>query len=355
MKKLGFILFAALLLIGCREEVEAPTGLEISLCMPAGEFLTSRQRVMGDPGSTEHFELPRYAYIFVTKQVGQSYEIWQKMEVNLNDNKWKATRYSGSLSSTGDSIFVYDQPIQFLLNNDVPNGNIYAICSSFALTFNANLNTITTQDQVLNLKINVADDPADDTDGNIQQNLQNIYSTPYNYNIGNKYYCSYDCSQGKVVHVNMMLYHIAAKVDLKWNVADSVRIKAIPAQAVRLTYLEARRLYNTTAYAFRPMENELASLPTDGYNIQNIVTPTDEGLWWEGRTYFYTIPYTVSGDANHFPLQLLMRTNGDAGDGYRLTLNQYIDKTTPFVPWIRGNIVLTQPLGNAEESRTIGN
>lgn len=343
----------ALLLIGCREEVDAPNGLEISLCMPVGELMPARQRAMGDPGLTEHFELPKYAYIFVTKQDGADYIVWHKDRIELNEANWEYTRYYGSLAYEGDSIFRYTTSINYLLNNDQPTGNVYAICSNVELTFDQAFNNITTQEHVLNLKFNAADDPADDTDGDIQQNLQNIYSTPYNYTIGSKYYCSYVCASTTVTRVNMMLYHIASKVDLKWNVADSVRIKPNPADAVRLTYLGAQNLFNGWAYAFKPMENILPEMPTSGYNRPNLVN-NDEGLWWEGRTYFYAIPYRVSGQPDYLPLQLQMCTNGDNKDtqSYRLTLQQPYNNNSPFVPWLRGNIVLTKPLADKAETKT---
>ena len=120
----------ALLLIGCREEVDAPNGLEISLCMPVGELMPARQRAMGDPGLTEHFELPKYAYIFVTKQDGADYIVWHKDRIELNEANWEYTRYYGSLAYEGDSIFRYTTSITYVLNNNQPTGNVYAICSN---------------------------------------------------------------------------------------------------------------------------------------------------------------------------------------------------------------------------------
>jgi hypothetical protein len=102
------------------------------------------------------------------------------------------------------------------------------------------------------------------------------------------------------------------------------------------------------------MRNTLPALPTSGgYDRPDIVTSSDEGLWWEGRSYFYTIPYTVVGNEDYFPLQLLMRTNGSSGTGYELTLNQPIDTTDVFVPWIRGTFTLTKPLEDKSETKTI--
>ena len=138
-----------------------------------------------------------------------------------------------------------------------------------------------------------------------------------------------------------------------WNVADSMRIKPKPSEAVRLTYLGVQRLYNGQCYVFKPMRNKLSSKieGENGYAIADIVTASDEGLWWEGRDYFYTIPYTVTGTP-YFPLQMVMRTNGSPAT-YQLTLNMRIDTLAVFVPWLRANFNLKQPLGNTSETKTV--
>jgi hypothetical protein len=167
------------------------------------------------------------------------------------------------------------------------------------------------------------------------------------------YYGSFSSIGNNHPKVNLMLYHVAAKVDLKWNVTDTVRINSTdPAQAVRLTSLCVRRLYSGWSYVFRPMENTVAALPTNGYDINDIVTLSDEGLWWEGRYYFYTIPYRV-GNADYFPLQLVLRTNDLAGDGYRLTINQPFNPSSPFAPWVRADLRLSRPLENTTATFTI--
>ena len=99
-------------------------------------------------------------------------------------------------------------------------------------------------------------------------------------------------------------------------------------------------------------------MPTTGYKIEDIITPADEGKWWEGRSYFYTIPYVASdvtdGSKVYFPLQLLMRTNGSAGDGYRPTLNMKIDTAEAvFVPWLRANVNISAPFTDKAETKTV--
>jgi hypothetical protein len=321
--------------------------MSLSLCLPYQHQKASvARRIMGDPGTTESLELPKYAYIFVLKDNGDdTWSVWRREERTLAAEDWIPTRYYGANSSREDSIYKYNKKIQFLLQNETLTGRVFAICSNMKLSFNTEFDDVSSMTQLLNWQFDSSPD-------SIQENLQNIYSTPYNYIRDGRYYCSFDCTAGTVQAVDLLLYHIASKVDLKWNVDEGIRIdKETPANGVRLTYLGVRRLYDGDVYCFRPMRNTLASLPASGgYDIDNIVTASDEGLWWEGRSYFYTIPYTVEGEPDYFPLQLLLRTNGTVGTGYELTLEQPIDTSDVFVPWIRGNIRITKALTDKEET-----
>jgi hypothetical protein len=346
----------AWLMAGCgEEEPSQKMGLPVSICLPAGEQLAAnhspKHRVMGDPGTTEQFLPPHYVYLIVMKQeADDSWTVWDTVGRVLTDDDWEKKRYTGSLQSAGDTIYQYTEHVHLLIRNQRINGRVYAVASSRPLRFNQRLSTISSMDQLLNLSF-------DTSDTAVQHNLQHIYSTPYNYIVDSKYFGSFSNETVKSPYVNLMLYHVAAKVDIKWNVADDKRINEVdPSQAVRLTYMEARRLYNGNAYCFKPMRNEMASLPASGgYTIEDIVTPNDEGLWWEGRTYFYTIPYTVTGSPSYFPLQLLMGTNGTkATAAYELTLNQPIDTTAVFVPWLRGDFVFSAPLAAEAVTKTVG-
>lgn len=305
------------------------------------------RRVMGDPGKAEIFQVPHYLYLFVMKEVGNAWQIWRMEERVLEDEDWVAARYGGELMNKKDNIYLYKEPIHFILKNETPQGRVYAVCSRCKLTFNKSMANISGMDDLLKWQFNT------DT---IQESLQDIYTTPYNYNRNGRYYCSFDCSSGASATVDLLLYHVAAKVDIKWNVVDSMRInKTDASKAVRLTYMEARRLFNGWAYCFQPMRNTVTSLPTEGQNIKIIADAKDEGQWWEGRAYFYTIPYTVTSDPNYFPLQMTLRTNGSTGTGYQPTLNLKIDTTAVFVPWLRANFNLTAPLTDKTETKTIDN
>ena len=338
----------------CERQEQVRVEMPFSLYLPANTIVQSHngpRRAMGDPGTTETFDLPNYIYLFVVWDHEGSWDILFHEEMRLQDYEWERVRYTGPLLTENDSIFRCETKLNIMLTGNDITGRVYAIASPIPLdgVFSTSVSSIHTLDQLLNLKINVSSNE-------MQENLHNIYITPYNYEVGGQYYGSFTNPTEYVVPLDLMLYHIASKVDLKWNVDEANRIdKDDPSQAVRLTYMEARNLFNGNAYCFKPLRNELASLPSTGYTIEDIVTPTDEGKWWEGRSYFYTIPYTVTGEPGYFPLQLRMGTNGTKESAaYNLTLKQPVDTSDVFAPWIRGVFNLTQPLGNTSETKIAG-
>lgn len=344
--------------VGCdlHQEPVQKASLPIAISLPIEPTATRNhiapRRVMGDPGKSEILEFPNYLYIFILTYKDDTWKMFDIIEDHITDNEeWHPTHYSGILYTEGDSIFQYSKRYNLLLDGKEVQGRTYAIASPVPLVFNKtlNLSSIRTLDDLLDLTIDISDP---DT----KENLQNIYTTPYNYNwpATSKYYGTFENDvNSNVALLDLQLYHIAAKVDITWNVADAVRInKEDPSAAVRLTGMKAKNLFNGNAYCFKPMENSSGATPVSSGEEITIVQATDEGLWWEGRSYFYTIPYTTTADGkeDYFPLQMELETNG-SGDIYEPTIYLEIDKSSPFVPWLRANFNLTAPLtaGSAEK------
>jgi hypothetical protein len=194
----------------------------------------------------------------------------------------------------------------------------------------------------------------------MQSNLQHIYATPYNYEVSGQYYGSFNSVEHNVPFVNLLLYHVAAKVDITWAVNDGKRPDradtGTKATAVRLTYMKAQHLFEDYAYCFRPMENVKTTKLGTGYE-REIVTnaPANEGLWWEGRSYFYTIPYHTKeeGRKSYFPLQMVMNTNGGDGTGYQPTIYMKVDTTSSFVPWLRADFNINAALTDGTDIKII--
>ena len=345
-------MIVALLWTGCKaeREDEPTTGdpFSLSICLPAEEVhaarMCSHRRALGDPGTAEQFALPEYIYVIIMKKADgdADWSLWKVICDTASTTEWTKKRYAGALPTTGDSIYEYNLLIRQLLSATRFDGRVYIIASAKGLTFDKALDGehLDSQSAVESLRFASGD--------SIQENIQHIYSTPYNYAPNGEYYGFFSKRQ-PVPQLNLLLYHVAAKVDIKWHVADEARIKANPAEAVRLTYMKACNMFNGNAYCFKPMSNTAAG-PVTSTDSVTIITPADEGLWWEGRSYFYTIPYTTPGRAGHFPLQMKMGTN-DSTKYYKPTIYLNIESDTTFVPWLRVNFNLTQPL--TEGSRDI--
>lgn len=355
-------MLAAILLIGCKQEEPAQKmaiPISINLLakdMPQASYAPAVRKI-ADPGTTEHFLFPHYLYVIIMKQnLDDSWSVWQVLQRTLSDEDWTATRYAGLLMNAGDSIYQYNDEIDLLLTNGTVTGRqefrgqVYAVASAVPLSFNRTLDDtgITSMSDLLTLTF-------DASSATVQQNLQHIYASPYNYEVSGTYYGEFNSVYQKVPHVRMLLYHVAAKVDVKWNVDENNRInKANPASAVRLTSMKACNLFNGNAYCFKPMENVVGSAPLATGDTIEIIKRTDEGLWWEGRSYFYTIPYTTTavGKENYFPLQMQMETNA-SGNYYRPTLYLEIDPTATFVPWLRADFNLNQPLSAGTDTKVV--
>ena len=344
------LLMVVLMLTGCQtDEPSQKVGLPISICLPASEVKAAQyapRRAFGDPGTTESYLFPHYLYIIVMKQKDDdSWMVWDRISRELTDADWIAECYQGVLPTVHDSIYRYKEEIDLTLATAVPGerqefkGRVYAIASAVELSFSPALNAITNLDDLLALTF-------DASSSTIQDNLQHIYSTPYNLEDDGDYFGAFNSKAQRVPHVDLLLYHVAAKVDINWYVPTDKRYdKETPANGIRLTYMDACNLFNGNAYCFKPMEN-VAAAPLESGATKHIIGAGDEGMWWEGRSYFYTIPYTTteSGKENYYPLQMLMKTNGSAGAGYKPTIYMEIDKTSPFVPWLRATFNVSKQL-----------
>ena len=344
---------AALLWTGCEghSDIDSKQGnpFSLSICLPVEESFAPAGggplRVMGDPGTTERFELPSYVYIIIMKKAAgdPDWSLWEARRLTPLEGDWTKKRYVGLLQTTGDSIYEYNHEIDLTLPSNRVDGRVYAIASAVELSFNCALTAgeLNTLDKVETLTFNSGA-------SGIQENLQHIYSTPYNYMPdGVRYYGSFEKEQ-KVPHVSLLLYHVAAKVDINWFVDEEKRSKT---NMLRLTKMDACNLFNGNAFCFKPMENSLPALPTTTDSV-HIVTRTDEGLWWEGRSYFYTIPYTTTGKTGYYPLQMQMETN-ESGDIYKPTVYLEVNTTSPFVPWLRATFNINNPLAAGTAEKTV--
>ena len=327
-----------ILFVGCEEPAEISYDtLSIELAIPASELYMPSQspvlRALGDPGSEELFAIPEFAYIFVVLKEKDPVKttvtyIHYDGDNKLDKDKWVKTR-----NSNGDVILYYSERTEV----EVPkigkrdSATIYMAVSDVELSLSKYNPTNETEVKEITFTTKTADD--------IQTHAQNIYSTPYNYPSEEHYYGKVkDYTIANVPIKDLTLYHVAAKVDLMWNVAEDKRGN------VKLSYISAENLYDGACYLFKPTENTIGNNATykdaghDGYS-KDLVETLSPGTQWNGRAYFYTILY--KNNADHYPLQIKLKKDGGLpANGYYL---QVIDTDVPAIQtsWIRSQITIS--------------
>lgn len=315
-----------LLATSCADD-DAPRAtvqMPVSLVLPAEAIET---RALGDPGTWEKFNEPKHLYLFVVLQGnldGAANAVGIFQEYQPLNGSWVKTAVNG------DPVYKYAGNIQV----SIPEGNrtqgaVYAATSVTALTLNntpTNEGSYASWDDAIEAVKKITFTPAD------YKNLQDIYSSPYNLKIDddNYYGTVQDVASAQPNVDNLMLFHVAAKVDLLWNVADDVQ------SDIRLTEMTVNRL-SRTGYLFRPNENEV---PAHDATYTRAI-PINTGNQWDGRAYFYAIPYS---NGTNYPLRLDLKADGKpykTGDaGVALDIPYTLSTKNPYTHWMRGNITI---------------
>lgn len=330
------------LLAACNESLETePVDLPVQFVVPVSSQQLTPRRIAGDPGFAESLELPHYAYVFIVfKAKSGREEIRSIVGTDLYDGGKTDTEVWEKVDTayTGGDI-VYRCKVTFKRLTPVLGTldycRVYAAMSKQPLTLS---NTDpSSEDAVKNITFTVTDE--------LQEDIHNVYSTPYNYKVGDKYYGDINV-WSNAPRANLMLYHVAAKIDLKWNVPEDKR------SLLRVTGMSTRNLFKGESFLFRPTGNVHEEFTAaDGYTPAAPLLGDVAGTWWAGRTYFYTIPYKTS--EGKFPLHVDVNLkNVSEGNTYTDDLKLTITNPEVFVPWVRGQLSFTTAL-TADKSETI--
>ena len=242
------------------ETVEMP----ISISIPAEGFVnptdvgigdeavtpaSATTRAPGDPGTYEQFHLPRYIYLFLCNEStnGTKSVIYQKIEIPDNEltSSWEKT-----VSGT-DSIYTYKGTVSINLPLNRSKGKIYAAASYIPLhTTNAS-SSMPEDGKSNHLSFN-CERPSEFGDSNpreyinesktytdatygtedavkniifsnitLRNYMQDVYSTPYNKTDDKgDYYGTITDYASNVPNINIVLYHVATKVDVQWSIDE---------------------------------------------------------------------------------------------------------------------------------------
>lgn len=211
---------------------------------------TRATRAPGDPGTYEQFHLPRYIYLFLCNEStnGTSSVIYQKIEIPSDEltSSWEKTVWGN------DSIYTYRGNVSINLPLNRSKGKIYAAASYMQLHTN-NASSSMAEDKSSNHLsfncerpskfgdskypreyINESKTYTDATYGTedavkniifsnitLRNNMQDVYSTPYNKKDTNgDYYGTITDYASNVPNINIVLYHVATKVDVQWSIGE---------------------------------------------------------------------------------------------------------------------------------------
>ena len=311
-----------LLATSCADD-DAPRAtvqMPVSLVLPAEAIET--RAFPGDPGTWEKFNEPEYLYLFIVLQDEDN-------KVSLRSEQQRLTKEWEKIVQGTDSAYRYTGNIQVSFpHTGRKAGAVYATVSYTALTLDwtgwndwTNYNNWNEAvEAIKSITFTLNDD----------NNLQDIYSSPYNLTATieekNQYYGTIEEVNSAVPHVdNLMLFHVAAKVDLIWNVADNVQ------PDIRLTGITVNGL-SRKGYLFCPNENTTPD-ETDKYTHP---IPINIGNQWDGRAYFYAIPYS---DGTNYPITIDLKANGKTDKtGVALNIPYTTSTENPYTHWMRGDI-----------------
>lgn len=329
----------ALLLASCSSDPGAEDGgrqvrMPIVLAIPAnnaelttGSMGAKATRAEGDPGTYEKFELPKYLYIYLintsidetkTKVLTpEGMDLKNNDGYSLDSKKWAKTT---TTDNKKDSIYTYTDQIRIIIPEDRKTGVVYAAMSTVPITVSGvdMDNPATVADATFTLDV---------AKGKESEALKNLYSSPYNLNNANGYYGTVSDYSSNSPYINMVLYHVASKLDVQWNVDASVQDK------VKLSKITLTKL-SGGGKLFKPLENTASSSTTYADTIT-----LDAGSQWYGRKATYVIPVKQSDGKYQFPMTL---TNSVDNSVKTATATPPATTNTVFVPWIYGTVKVTK-------------
>lgn len=282
-------------------------------------------RAEGDPGTYEKFELPTHLYIYLinTSIDGKETKVIPPEGMNpttgytLKADKWMKTT---TQDNNKDSIYTYTDQIRIIIPENRSKGVVYAAMSTVPIAVSVDMdNPATVADATFTL--------GSDASGKESEALKNLYSSPYNLNNSNgDYYGTVSDYNSNSPYINMVLYHVASKLDVQWNVDAKVQDK-VKLSKITLTGLSGG------GKLFKPLENTVSSSPYDE------TFALDEGSQWYGRHATYVIPVKQSDGTYQFPMTI---TNSVSGKENTTTATATPPATanTIFVPWIYGTVTV---------------
>jgi hypothetical protein len=269
--------------------------LPINIQIKTTEVLQSR--ALGDPGVKEEFPLPSWAYIYVVANSaadGSGASLLQIVSGANNKGGIELNRALWKQDTSDPSIYHYTGPLNIRLWHMAKSAKVYVAVADRKIR---SILLPSDPNEIVSLKYDPSEEGAASS-----VFMKNLYATPYNLNKSDgAYYGTVIDLNTNTPSVNVMLYHVAARLDIKWNVGEERR-KTFALGALSVSNLPKE------CYLFKPTNNEPAD---DNAYSESIVSSFSPTTAWSGRKVVY-VPQLNDGSRN-FPVTLNY-TNAANGD-----------------------------------------
>ena len=300
-----------------------PTDVGIGNEEPASTLAVTR--ALGDPGEAETFALPKFLYIYLvsTSSSNSTQVIFKKQEVKPED--WKLSTSGDNTNnhfSAKDGLYVYQGHLSINLPLNRKEGRVYVVASNLDLDDSGTDKkyNLVTDVSSWSSYTDVEDKVTFTNQSSLRNNMQNLYSSPYNLkNKDDKYYGTIKDYASNVPHIDMVLYHVATKIDLQWTIdeqfqgtkdwvqvekkkngsEDTMRSTADNTSKdynkVFFSYIEARLLPKEKLPIFKPMNVTSSSGTFDAAflgeekDTKNLQTYTDANGKTKTRKEYYQV------------------------------------------------------------------
>lgn len=342
-----------------------PTDVGIGNDEPASTLAVTR--AMGDPGEAETFVLPKYLYIYLvsTSSSNSTQVIFKKQEVTPED--WKLSTSEGNTNnhfSAKDGLYVYQGHLSINLPLNRMEGRVYVVASNLDLddsgTSSPNYNLVT---DVSSWKshTDVENNVTFTNQSSLRSNMQNLYSSPYNLknDDDDNYYGTIKDYASNVPHIDMVLYHVATKVDLQWTIDEqfqgtkewvqekktkngsndtmrsTTETNSEDYNKVFFSYIEARLLPKEKLPIFKPMNVinykstfDAAFLGKE-VDTKNLQTYTDaNGNEKQRKEYYQELPEEEKSGMYYGRKVIYVMPKLSSGDYYDITLKILVNNYT---------------------------
>ncbi len=241
-------------------------------------------RATGDPGNMDKFEKPKFVYcVFCVgekvQQIGEDNKYFKKI-ATPNDADWKTSddKVFDTYQTYNSTTQKYEDAVLEFTVADTDKDktkNVYFVASMENLDeifSSTKITSSTTEAQIQGLLYSIPAKTTTESDADYQARsqsfLKNLYSTPWEKQetfIGAL----------KDPYQDVILYHVAAKVDLKWNSSTQLPVTGDNA------FIKVNNVKNSNLSLFKPTTN---TFETGSYNVS---APIEEDTWLNGRQVFY--------------------------------------------------------------------